>query len=147
MSSTTVCDPAPPGQSSRAARAARWRRGQFPHIGARAGGASYSPRVAGEERNGLPVACTLGADEVEPRIESWRAVLSRDLVTSVRSPGRLVLAFRPTVDLDRLHSLVDAERQCCGFVDWRVDHGDGAVRVVVTGTEDGVAAVAAIARR
>jgi hypothetical protein len=41
-----------------------------------------------------------------------------------------------------LEALVAAERQCCGFVDWALDDHEDLIAVTITGSEDGVTAMA-----
>lgn len=61
-----------------------------------------------------PLACTLEAAEIQPRLREWR-----DLLTHVvdRSPidGGIRLQLDATIPLDQLVLLVTAEQECCSF--------------------------------
>jgi hypothetical protein len=93
------------------------------------------------DANALPVACTLGAIDGAERLRRWRALPAPTLR---REEGSLEARWTLEGELaDELAALVAGERECCGFVAWRLRR-DGAESVLlVTGAPEGVAAIAA----
>jgi hypothetical protein len=82
----------------------------------------------------IPIACSLGPDDVTDRIDEWRRVLAT-AVTGVRRPDpqRLELRLDPapegiatTVDLAR------REKACCQFFDFRLEIGSEEIDLIVT---------------
>ncbi len=78
-------------------------------------------------------ACSLDDQELAVRRAGWRALERRALVrTEARPDGRL-LVFRGGEDTARaLRALIEAERECCPFLDFRLDRAGDEVRVSLT---------------
>jgi hypothetical protein len=99
-------------------------------------------------RTSLPLACTLGPQDGDARLQRWQALHRSahpvssvlDGVLEVRYPGH------PGV-LDEVRALATAERTCCAFVDWTVTQVGGDVLLTVTsppGTPEAVEPIAAL---
>lgn len=72
-------------------------------------------------------ACTLGADDGQDRRRRWRA-LTEAAAPTARRTGPVVEVTYPLDAGEELDSLVNAERQCCQFVDWDIiRRGDSLV--------------------
>lgn len=93
----------------------------------------------------LPIACTLGPADGRDRIERWRALHDLGAPVLTREPFRLEARYddRPGVR-DELASLVAAESQCCGFLEWSATEVGGLPTLVVTAPADQPAALEAI---
>ncbi|MGO1510604.1 MAG: hypothetical protein ACTHW4_08525 [Actinomycetales bacterium] len=92
--------------------------------------------------NGLPIACTLTPDAGRAQVERWRAFDDEYALDVERAATRHVVHYVKVEDsVARLRELVDAERSCCSFVDWRVEEDEHTVRLVVTGTAEQLAAL------
>lgn len=89
-----------------------------------------------------PIACTLEGDEARTRWRDWNDLVA-DLASVENQPGRLKLSFlkgeETRADLIRL---IGAERACCGFVEWDLEETPAAISVLVTGSNEGVSAMA-----
>lgn len=76
---------------------------------------------------GVPIACTLTAEEVPARVAAWRA-----LVTEVVERDGSTLRFPPSPELAaRIGALAAAEQSCCSFFtfDIRIDAGGTTLTV------------------
>ncbi|HEX4905904.1 MAG TPA: MerR family transcriptional regulator, partial [Acidimicrobiales bacterium] len=70
----------------------------------------------------VAIACTLGADEMDQRIDDWRSLL--DGVDRVPIPGGLRLSFPAPAPLPALVRLVEAEQGCCSFFSFAITVDD-----------------------
>jgi hypothetical protein len=88
-------------------------------------------------RASLPIACTLTPGEGVDRLDDWRRVGDRAGLGREAAPGRVTLRFRdaPGVEAE-LGRLVEAERECCAFLDWDVVPGENEWRVDIRGTDE-----------
>lgn len=89
-----------------------------------------------------PVACTLEGEDARTRWREWNDLVA-ELASVENQPGRLKLSFQngeeTRADLMRL---IAAERECCGFVAWDLEETTAAIAVLVTGSNEGVSAMA-----
>ncbi|MDQ3677898.1 MAG: hypothetical protein M3401_14070 [Actinomycetota bacterium] len=70
---------------------------------------------------GLPLACTLSADDGKARMRRWQALAEVGHPSVRRSGHRLEVRYEPQPGVrDELEALAAAERQCCSFVGWEV---------------------------
>ena len=85
----------------------------------------------------LPIACTLGPDDGAQRMDDWRRIVGIASAGSETRPGMLILRFRdePTV-AEELARLVAAERDCCGFLGWKLVQSREEWQVEITGDDD-----------
>jgi hypothetical protein len=75
-----------------------------------------------------PIACSLGATELEARLDELRALGREALRTSRTAPGRAQLRFAAAGDVEaRLAAVVAAEARCCAFLTLRLRREDDAV--------------------
>lgn len=88
-----------------------------------------------------PLACTLGPAAVGPRIEQWRALLSRSVTHAERvAPDRLACELRADLaDLGNLALLAQQEKACCGFFTFSFEVGVDAITMVVGVPDDATA--------
>jgi hypothetical protein len=94
------------------------------------------------DRELLPVACTLGAEDGTQRVQDWRTVVQGLGAGSRREPGHITLHFRDAPDVEgELTRLVDAERGCCAFLGWDLARTDDGWAVRISGTDDELAAL------
>jgi hypothetical protein len=82
----------------------------------------------------LPPACTLVAADGPARVARWKVLDAAYRLGSVRAAGELVVRYREGARA-ALTALVDAERRCCGFVDWSVQEAAGEVHLRVRGRD------------
>jgi MerR family transcriptional regulator, copper efflux regulator len=75
----------------------------------------------------VPIACTLGAEEMSARVEEWNALLAdkQDLLQGVTArraldDGGLRLEFGPHTDVTEIARLAAAEQACCRFFSFAV---------------------------
>lgn len=99
-----------------------------PDAGAEAGSAAPVALTAEAE---LPVACTLGADDLAGRLDEWRAMSAAATGRARTADGGLRIAFGRSVDVAALARLVAAEQECCAFYSFAiVVDRDGTALVV-----------------
>ena len=63
----------------------------------------------------IPIACTLSAAELGPRLEQWRAVAARSTGRESRSDGVRLAFPRDEALAARIATLAVAETECCAF--------------------------------
>ena len=88
--------------------------------------------------NELPIVCTLNADALAARREDLLAVLRERCERLERTPSGCRLQFAASSEtLHAIARIVDAERQCCQFLEFRltVSPGLGPITLDVTGPE------------
>ena len=67
-----------------------------------------------------PIACTLTQSELKDRGAAWRKLWASGLLHRERVPGGIRLQADRGAE-DALRQLVDLERECCAWIDFRVD--------------------------
>lgn len=88
-----------------------------------------------------PIACTLDAGASRARWQSWARL---DPTSRLVEAGHDRLVFRfPEEVRDDLLNLVEAERDCCGFVDWDITPAGNDLQLTISGDEMGMAAISA----
>lgn len=92
--------------------------------------------------NGLPITCTLTPTAGQAQVEAWQAFDDDYALSSDRTNGRLVIQYTKVEDsITRLRELVAAESACCSFVNWSIDDSPTDLRLIITGTEEQLAAL------
>jgi hypothetical protein len=78
--------------------------------------------------------CSLDSAGQEKRFGEFAELASVALVEAVRTPhGARLLLRRDDSVLASLGSLIEAERRCCSFLEFRVEAGDPGLWVEVSG--------------
>jgi MerR family transcriptional regulator, copper efflux regulator len=84
----------------------------------------------------LPIACTLSGPDLRERLAEIREVGRGALLEAAGESGRRVLRFRRSDGVaERLARIVEAESQCCAFLDLRLDASDGLISLTIEGPE------------
>lgn len=80
-----------------------------------------------------PIACTLEPSDQTARIEEWRQLRRDALIEEAREGGVSTTRWerRPGV-AQRLEQLVEAERACCSFLDFDLQHHGSTIRLETT---------------
>ena len=81
----------------------------------------------------IPVACTLSSDDLASRLDRWRSLGARSLLSSAHDGETVTVAFRHSDDvLAELTVLAAAERECCPFLLWDVTRDGDELRLLVS---------------
>jgi hypothetical protein len=87
-------------------------------------------------RDLLPIACTLDLATGAAKVEAWRLFGAEYRRRVARTSGSVVVHYANLPGArDRLAALVETERECCAFVDWRIDDASEELRLIVTGDD------------
>ena len=79
-----------------------------------------------------PIACTLGADQVDERLAQWRRTFAAASAREVIEGGTR-LRFAQDVDVAELARLAATELDCCRFFTFVLTLDDAGVTLEVTG--------------
>jgi hypothetical protein len=91
---------------------------------------------------GPPIACTLGAADLEARIREMRALGADGLLDVVERAGCAVLRFRPDPAIrSRVEAVAAAESECCAFLDFRLEHAPDAIALTISAPNGGAEVV------
>jgi len=83
-----------------------------------------------------PVACSLGAADVQARVDEWQALLG-GVADRVPIPSGVRLVFAEPAPLGEIGRLAAAERECCPFFAFAITVDDRGVGLEVTAPADG----------
>lgn len=84
----------------------------------------------------LPLACTLDPTTLEARRDGLLPGLAREAVARTALPDGLRLTFTPGPGtVTAIARVIDAERQCCRFLRFRLtlEPGDGRIELEISG--------------
>jgi hypothetical protein len=85
-----------------------------------------------------PIACSLTAAELPAREAQIRALGRDGLVAAAEEADRVVLRFRPDPEIrERVAAIVAAESECCAFLDFTIEHDDGATVLTIAAPNGG----------
>jgi hypothetical protein len=85
-----------------------------------------------------PIACSLSAAELPTRQAEIRALGHDGLISVEQEEGRAVLHFGPAAELrERINRFVEAERECCSFLHFRVEEEEDGRRLTITAPPGG----------
>ena len=85
-----------------------------------------------------PVACSLGAAELERRVAAIAEVGAASLVSRSMANGRHLLRFRATGRTQRcLEEIVAAESECCPFLDLLLTDENDEIVLSIAAPEGG----------
>lgn len=86
-----------------------------------------------------PIACTLGPTEMGPRLARIRRLTQAHLRGHMLTGSTLHLVYDPAA-VDEVEQIVELERSCCAFLEFRLTSGADAVRLDITGPEHAASA-------
>lgn len=81
--------------------------------------------------------CTLEAEALTDRKQYIQQKIAPHVVNITRSPNSIVVGFAEAVARSDLEELVQLERQCCGFLSYRLDL-DGVPELTIAGEDGGL---------
>lgn len=85
-----------------------------------------------------PLACSLSAGDLQPRLDEIAAVGGENLIGRALEDGRHVLRFQSDpATRDRLERIVAAESDCCSFLDLTLAERDGELVLTIAAPTDG----------
>jgi hypothetical protein len=95
----------------------------------------------GEYRQGmaesLPIACSLGASDLQRRLAEIAAVGADGLLGRALEDGRQVLRFRANAEVqERLQAIVAAEAECCSFLGLSLSEASGELVLVIEAADE-----------
>lgn len=82
-----------------------------------------------------PISCTLDAVDYQNRVQRLRALASRALRSVRQDDLRLVLTYEPEAFSD-VNAIAQAERMCCGFMQFDVHRDRNAVTLTITAPQE-----------
>jgi hypothetical protein len=87
----------------------------------------------------LPIACSLGADDLRRRLEEIAALGAKGLRSRSAEGDVRVLRFRPDPPIRRrLEEVIAAESGCCAFLELGLTEEDGDLILRIAAPEDGM---------
>jgi hypothetical protein len=90
----------------------------------------------------LPIACTLSGPDLRARLAEIKRLGADALIEADGTPGRRVLRFRRSEEISRrLAAIVEAEAQCCAFLDLAIDESGHSLSLTITGPDGSEAVV------
>jgi hypothetical protein len=94
----------------------------------------------------LPIACSLGADDLAARLDLIAAIGAGSLISRETEGDTQLLGFRRDDGVRRsLEGIVAAEARCCSFLKMEIREENGALVLVIDAPADGVPVAAALA--
>lgn len=87
-----------------------------------------------EPVNQAPIACTLSAADLSPRLARIRALTAAHLRAHELAGSRLRLLYAAEA-AEEVAQIVELERRCCAFLDFHLAHLDDGVELIVVGPE------------
>ena len=85
-----------------------------------------------------PFTCALPAAEFEARVRAWSARFDPAVRTRARIQGGVRLILQADNEqVRRLEDLIEAERECCPWIDWHLRREAGRVVVDITARPPG----------
>ncbi|HEX6688442.1 MAG TPA: hypothetical protein VF085_07225 [Solirubrobacterales bacterium] len=87
--------------------------------------------------NDTPVACSLGAGELERRLAAIAEIGAGSLISREAGGDSQLLRFRADADTRRrLEEIVVAEGECCAFLDLKLSERGGELVLSIAAPED-----------
>jgi hypothetical protein len=95
----------------------------------------------------LPIACTLSGPDLRARLAEIQSLGSHALIEADGTPGHRLLRFRRSEEIStRLAGIVEAEAQCCAFLNLTIDEAPDSLSLTISGPEGSEAVVDELAR-
>jgi hypothetical protein len=98
------------------------------------GGAGHAAAIIFLMPTELPIACSLPASELPDRLAAMTEVGRTSLRSVSSEPNRAELRFDSEAR-EQVVALVDAERQCCGFMEFSLEERDDEVMLRIEAPE------------
>jgi hypothetical protein len=86
------------------------------------------------EVNEQPIACALSTAEMEPRLRRIRQLTSKHL-RGYRLDGATLRLSYDARAMGEVASIIELERECCGFLDFRLCRSAKAAELLIVGPE------------
>jgi hypothetical protein len=97
--------------------------------------------------NDAPIACSLGAGDLEQRLIKIAKVGADSLSSREAEGDRHLLRFRDDTDTRRrLEQIIAAEAVCCAFLDLALSEDDGELVLSIAAPQDAQALANGLAR-
>jgi hypothetical protein len=97
--------------------------------------------------NESPIACSLGAGELEQRLTEIAEVGAASLISRTREGDRHLLRFRDDATTrQRLEAIIAAEAECCSFLDLSLSEDAGELVLSIGAPQDAEEVAAALAK-
>ncbi len=103
-----------------------------------------TPVTLGRKPDDPPIACTLGAGEMQDRLAEWDRLLGHAVGRSALPSGGVRVEFDERVDIGDLARLVVAEQACCAFFRFAVTVDGRGVGLEVDAPADALVLVASL---
>lgn len=82
-----------------------------------------------------PVACTLGAEDLQARLARIELLAQKHLLTQRQAGAALHLLYAAEA-APELRSIVDLERECCAFLKFELAERSEVVELTITAPEE-----------
>jgi hypothetical protein len=93
-----------------------------------------------------PIACTLGASDLQQRLDEIAALGADALLSHELEDGAHTLRFRRDDGTrHRLEEIAAAEARCCSFLDLKIGERDGELLLTIAAAEGGESSAEALA--
>jgi hypothetical protein len=94
----------------------------------------------------LPIACSLGADDLKARLDLIAAIGASHLISRDTEGDTRLLRFRNDDGVRRsLEAIVAAEARCCPFLDMTIGEESGALVLVIDAPTEAAPVAAGLA--
>jgi DNA-binding transcriptional MerR regulator len=103
-----------------------------------------TPVALGRDSDDPPIACTLGAGEMQDRLTEWDRLLRHAIGRSPLASGGLRVEFDERIDVGALARLVVAEQACCAFFRFAITVDGRGVALEVDAPADALDLVAGL---
>jgi MerR family copper efflux transcriptional regulator len=103
----------------------------------------WAAKATSANTGSAPVACTLGAGHIDPRLGDWQALLAQ---VRERTPldGGLQLIFDPDAPVEAIAGLAAVEHECCRFFSFALTIDQRGIALEVRAPADGQDVLAAL---
>lgn len=86
----------------------------------------------------LPIACSLPGERRSARGGEWRELLEGTLIERRPIPSGVALRLHAdSKAVAELTRLIELERQCCSWIDWKVTEGDSVLVEATSSEQEG----------
>jgi hypothetical protein len=93
----------------------------------------------------LPIACSLSGEHRTAREDEWRELLEDILIERRLIPNGVALRLpADSTAVAELTRLIDLERQCCSWIDWKITEGESVLVEATSSDEEGARVLAVL---